>query len=81
MRLLPRKVDRLGPTTPTTPEAVVVSELRRGPGLPRNGRAGEFTTLEDPAGECTLWFCVSGPGPGPARWAQVLLGPPFDGRV
>ncbi|AZQ70239.1 hypothetical protein EKH77_02550 [Streptomyces luteoverticillatus] len=66
---------------PTTPEAVVVSELRRGPGLPKNGHVGEFTALEEPSGKCTLWFCVSDPGQGSARWAQVLLGPTFDGRV
>ncbi|MCC3776138.1 hypothetical protein [Streptomyces sp. UNOB3_S3] len=81
LRLPPRKTSRLGPAVPTTPDAVVVSELRRGPGLPKYGHAGEFTTLEDPSGKCTLWFCVSDPGQGPARWAQVLLGPTFDGRV
>lgn len=59
------------------------SSRRRNPGpeLPRNGRAGEFTALQDPTGTCTLWFCVSDPGPGPSRWAQVVLGPQFDGSA
>ncbi|MFF7725877.1 hypothetical protein [Streptomyces sp. NPDC008001] len=81
LRLPPRRLDPLGPTAPTTPQAVIVNDRRHGPGLPKNGQAGEFTTLDDPAGACTLWFRVSGPGPGPARWAQVLLGPAFDGRA
>ncbi|WP_424886846.1 hypothetical protein [Streptomyces sp. XH2] len=81
LRLPPRRLGPLGPSVPTTPQAVLVNERQHGPKLPKNGQAGEFTTLDDPAGTCTLWFCVSGPGPGPARWAQVLLGPPFDGRA
>ncbi|MEV4927067.1 hypothetical protein [Streptomyces roseoverticillatus] len=81
LRLPPRRLGPLGPTAPTTPQAVIVNDRRHGPGLPKNGQAGEFTTLDDPAGTCTLWFCVSGPAPGPGRWAKVLLGPAFDGRA
>lgn len=81
LRLLPRRVDPLGPSTAVSPQAVVVNERDSGPELPRNGRVGEFTTVQEPSGACTLWFCVSDPGAGPARWAQVLLGPPFDGRA
>ncbi|MFI6051314.1 hypothetical protein ACIBCO_14635 [Streptomyces violascens] len=80
LRLLPRRSDPLTPPSPVTPSAIPV-ERGRGPELPRNGRAGELTTLQDPSGTCTLWFCVSDPGAGPARWAQVLLGPTFDGRA
>ncbi|QEU90798.1 hypothetical protein [Streptomyces kanamyceticus] len=80
LRLLPRRSDALNPPLPMTPNAIPV-ERGQGPELPRNGRAGELTALQDPSGTCTLWFCVSDPGEGPARWAQVLLGSTFDGRA
>jgi hypothetical protein len=29
----------------------------------------------------TLWFCVQSAINGPAQWAQVLVGLPFDGQA
>ncbi|RCH61648.1 hypothetical protein DT019_37325 [Streptomyces sp. SDr-06] len=80
LRLLPRRTDPLSSPLPVSPTAIPV-ERGRGPELPRTGRAGELTALQDPSGTCTLWLCVSDLGEGPARWAQVLLGPTFDGRA
>ena len=60
---------------PVTPQAINVSD--RGLALPKRGRGGELMAVKDDQGACTLWFCVKD-GP-PARWAQVLLGPEFDG--
>jgi hypothetical protein len=55
---------------------------RLGPKLPRDGRGGDLMAIADRQGECTLWFCIRGmSGAGPARWAQVLLGSPFDGQL
>ncbi|MFD7165182.1 hypothetical protein [Streptomyces violascens] len=81
LRLVPRESRSPGPSGPTTPSAVLVDGRNPGPELPRNGRAGELTTLQDPSGTCTLWFCVHDSGEAPARWAQILLGPTFDGRA
>lgn len=59
------------------------------PALPTDGRAGDFMVLEmdadaeagDNQRVCRLWLCVQGPVKGHgARWAQVLVGPSFDGR-
>jgi hypothetical protein len=63
---------------PITPTAILVQ--REGPGLPKAGRGGDLMAVIDNTKQCTLWFCVQGANGGPARWAQVLLGPPFDGR-
>ena len=58
-------------------------ELERGAvSLPRRGRPGDLMTLLDDSQACTLWFCIrGGDGAGPARWAQVLLGPEFPGHA
>ena len=41
---------------------------------------GDLLALIDKQRQCALWFCVSsGDGGGPAKWAQVLLGPSFNG--
>lgn len=57
-----------------TPERGVVP-------LPKAGKGGDLMTLVDADGSCTLWFCVRGSGAGPARWAEVLLGPAFNGQA
>ncbi|MEU5438191.1 hypothetical protein AB0G73_33190 [Streptomyces sp. NPDC020719] len=62
------------------PNAIHI-ERGRGPELPRNGRAGESTALQDPSGTCTPWLGISNLGEEPAHWAQILLGPPFNGRA
>ncbi|WP_171117738.1 MULTISPECIES: hypothetical protein [unclassified Streptomyces] len=72
----------LDPDEPLTPQAVPVDNERRfGPELPKRGRAGQLTMLRDPQTErCTLWLCVADGDGSAAKWAQVLLGTPFDGR-
>jgi len=49
--------------------------------LPKDGRGGDLLALMDDQRYCTLWFCVKDGAGGPAQWAQVLLGPAFDGRA
>jgi hypothetical protein len=78
--LIPNDIGQLNSAFPVTPQAINVAD--RGPALPRHGRGGEVMAMKvmamkDNRGACTLWFCVAD-GP-PARWAQVLLGPAFDG--
>jgi hypothetical protein len=72
------------PTEFPAPVAVSPTAIResQAPRLPRDGRGGDLMALADNQGQCTLWFCVKGErGAGPARWAQVLLGPSFDGQL
>lgn len=73
------------PTEFPTPVAVtptVIRAEREGPKLPKDGRGGDLMAIADKQGQCTLWFCVKGEGAAvPARWAQVLLGPSFDGQA
>lgn len=47
--------------------------------LPRDGQAGDLLALIDNQRRANLWFCVRSADGGPAQWAQVLLGPAFDG--
>jgi hypothetical protein len=83
VRLVPQSLpmpttDLVPPTAPTTfPEGF----LREWAQLPQDGQGGDLLALQDLQRQCTLWFCVQGRGPNPARWAQVLLGPSFDGLV
>jgi hypothetical protein len=69
--------DRVTVTPTALPEGLVA--------LPKNGQGGDLMTIEmDAEGnkrECTLSFCVQGVDVDPARWAQVLLGPIFDGKA
>jgi hypothetical protein len=52
------------------------------PGLPMRGQAGDLMTLTDNLEQCTLWFCVQGgTDESKAIWAQILLGPTFDGQT
>lgn len=69
------------PTVPFNPQIIVV-DRERGVKLPKLGRGGDLLTLIDNQSACTLWFCVkAGTDSAPAYWAQVLLGPSFDGQV
>jgi hypothetical protein len=81
VQLVPQEVRAPFPNpVSVTPTATPTG--REGVQLPKNGRAGDLLTLMDDQRQCTLWFCVKGEsGAGPARWAQVLLGPSFDGQV
>ncbi|MFZ7128488.1 MAG: hypothetical protein ACOWWM_20225 [Desulfobacterales bacterium] len=84
VRLVPKRVEtRLPEGSPVAPVGIDPGSLERGVvSLPKAGAAGDLMTLEDDAGDCTLWFCVRGAGPGgAARWAQVLLGPSFEGMA
>jgi hypothetical protein len=64
------------------PVAIVAEPERSGARLPKSGRAGDLMSVIDEQGYCTLWFCVKGEiGGAPARWAQALLGPSFDGQA
>jgi hypothetical protein len=77
--LVPRETGEAPPPTgPVTPEAAVISS-ERGFKLPKDGRGGDLMALMDNQRNCTLWFCVKSADGGPAKWAQVLLGKPFDG--
>lgn len=61
---------------------VIADPGQLGPELPREGRGGDLMSVINDEGQCSLWFCVrDGTREGPARWAQVLLGPLFDGRA
>jgi hypothetical protein len=66
------------PSASITPEAVIVSP-ERGMRLPKDGRGGDLIAVMDDQRQCTLWFCVKGSDSGAARWAQVLVGKPFEG--
>ncbi|HHK5543764.1 TPA: hypothetical protein ACQUHN_006284 [Bacillus thuringiensis] len=65
---------------PNSPE---YSERR--PQLPKDGRSGDlFVAKNNQTQQCSLWFCVQGDDRNnntPAQWAEVLLGPPFDGQA
>ena len=64
--------------TPTN----VAAPGRQGAELPKSGLAGDLMSVIDEQGDCTLWFCVKGETEGaPSRWAEVLLGPSFDGQA
>lgn len=84
VRLVPQRVrTRLAETTAVTPAGIASSALASGVvSLPKSGEVGDLMTLIDDAGHCILWFCVQdASGAGPARWAQVLLGPAFNGQI
>lgn len=61
-------------------------DLQGNPIMPKDGKGGDIMCIIDSNGNCSLYFCVesevpaAGVFPGiPARWARVLLGPPFEG--
>lgn len=81
LRLVPhRSEQRIRSQTPVTPIALSAGSE---PTLPKDGRGGDLLVVEMKSENnqptCTLWFCVQGTASGPARWAQVLVGPAFDG--
>ena len=76
--LIPSPIGPMNSASGITPQAINVQD--RGPKFPKNARGGQLMAVTDnKQGACTLWFCVKD-GP-PARWAQVLVGPEFDGTV
>ena len=79
LRLVPHQAGRVfGPTTASSPRELLAEregELH----LPKRGAAGDIIAVVDDDGACAYWCCVRGEGAGPARWAQMLLGAPFDG--
>jgi hypothetical protein len=82
-RLVPKRIEtRLPEGSPVNPTGINEAALERGiVSLPKNGAAGDLMALIDDGEDCTLWFCVRGSSSaGRARWAQVLLGPSFDGQ-
>ena len=72
----------IGPPLPTQvahiPQ-VVDKPPNQGLKLPSNGRRGDLMAVSEGRSRCRLWFCVRGDGSRGAKWAQVLLGPEFDG--
>lgn len=62
--------------TPTAVPASLAESV-----LPKEGNAGDLLATSDNQGQCTLWFCVHSGDTGPARWAQVLLGPSVNGQA
>jgi hypothetical protein len=84
MQLIPKRIETRFPEgTSVTPVGMSGSALQQGVvSLPKNGQGGDLMALVDDSRICTLWFCVrSGDASSPARWAQVLMGPSFDGQA
>lgn len=82
VQLVPQRVrTRFPESSAVTPTGVAPAALTSGVvALPKAGLGGDLVALADVTGRCTLWFCVeTSSGAGPAKWAQVLLGPSFDG--
>jgi hypothetical protein len=85
VRLVPRNLisgTQLLPTAAIIPTSITIGK-QDGPELPKAGRAGDLMAIiGDATEQSTLWFCVlGGGGAAAARWAQVLLGQPYDGRA
>ncbi|MFI8519967.1 PE-PGRS family protein [Streptomyces sp. NPDC085481] len=51
------------------------------PQLPAVGSLGQLLTHADADATCRLYLCVDAQEGAPARWAQVLLGDPVEGRL
>ncbi|WP_017235881.1 hypothetical protein [Streptomyces sp. SS] len=49
--------------------------------LPGEGRLGQLAVLSDDAVTCRLYLCVEAREGAPARWAEVRLGDPVEGRT
>lgn len=84
IQLIPKSIrTRFPEGSSVTPLGVPTSALQQGVvSLPRSGQGGDLMALIDDSRTCTLWFCVRGAdGSSPARWAQVLMGPSFDGQA
>jgi hypothetical protein len=84
VQLIPKRIrTRLPEGSAVTPTGISGSALQQGVvSLPKSGQGGDLMALVDDSRICTLWFCVrSGDASSPARWAQVLTGPSFDGQA
>lgn len=81
LQLVPARGRRMPEGESFTPTNVAAPG-RQGAELPKSGLAGDLMSVIDEQGDCTLWFCVKGETEGaPSRWAEVLLGPSFDGQA
>ena len=81
VQLIPAKRPGSFDQTSLIPTAIA-DPGRLGPELPKEGRGGDLMSVINDERQCSLWFCVRDSTPDrPARWAQVLLGPLFDGRA
>ena len=80
VRLIPAKRSTQDSEQTSFIPTVIADPGVSGPKLPAEGRSGDLMGLVDDKGQCSLWFCVRD-NAGSARWAQVLLGPSFDGRA
>ena len=81
LRLVPSKRASTADQVDVTPQAIG-EPGRWGSELPRDGRPGDLMATLDGRGQAALWFCIrEAIATAPARWAQVLLGPDFDGRA
>lgn len=78
VRLVPQDVRASFPAATTVTVTAIPGE-REGMVLPKSGQGGDLIALMDDQQRCNLWFCVKGEDGGPAEWAQVLLGPAFNG--
>lgn len=48
--------------------------------LPEAGRLGQLAALSDDSVTCRLYLCVEAQEGTPAKWAEVRLGDPIEGR-
>jgi hypothetical protein len=82
VQLVPHETGKPTPPSTTVTPSALITQREEGVQLPRDGRGGDLVTLIDNQRQCTLWFCVRGGADDDrARWAQVLLGPSFDGQA
>lgn len=84
VQLVPHKLKQPIPNQTAVTVSAVPTE--GSPALPKDALGGDLMVIETETFrnelelDCTLWFCVRGRrGSQPARWAQVLVGPSFDG--
>jgi hypothetical protein len=80
VRLIPARRSPQGKEQAAFIPTVIADPALWGPQLPREGRSGDLMSVVDDEGQCSLWFCIRD-NAGSARWAQVLLGPSFDGTA
>lgn len=81
VRLVPQNQLTKFPEPVAVNPTAIEAKPDEGPKLPKDGRGGDLMSIADSQGQCTLWFCVKGEGASPASWAQVLLGPSFNGQA
>jgi hypothetical protein len=78
VRLVPTERDRGFKEEAFTPNALI----NPSPVLPRMGQSGDLLTLTDDRKQCTVWLCVQGNiDSSKATWAQLLVGPAYEGET